>query len=246
MSVLLIALGALAIVYGVSVMLIWSGSGFFAVWYVIGAALAGCGVAMRMGAWQGLPRALRMFVGVAAALAAAITLGVGALILTTAHEPAPEGLDELVVLGAQVRPDGSPSTVLRYRLDTAADYLRENPSTRCIVSGGKGANEPCSEAEAMARYLESCGIDAARIELEDASTNTVENLRNSRALLADAGDAVGIVTNDFHVLRATRIAAKQGYANAHGIAAPSDAWYVPNNVLREVMGVVKDFLFGNM
>ena len=243
MSVLLIALGALAIVYGVSVMLIWSGSGFFAVWYVIGAALAGCGVAMRMGAWQGLPRALRMFVGVAAALAAAVTLGVGAPILTTAHEPAPEGLDELVV---QVRPDGSPSTVLRYRLDTAADYLRENPSTRCIVSGGKGANEPCSEAEAMARYLESCGIDAARIELEDASTNTVENLRNSRALLADAGDAVGIVTNDFHVLRATRIAAKQGYANARGIAAPSDAWYVPNNVLREVMGVVKDFLFGNM
>ena len=98
----------------------------------------------------------------------------------------------------------------------------------------------------MARYLESCGIDAARIELEDASTNTVENLRNSRALLAGAGDAVGIVTNDFHVLRATRIAAKQGYANARGIAAPSGAWYVPNNVLREVMGVVKDFLFGNM
>ena len=54
------------------------------------------------------------------------------------------------------------------------------------------------------------------------------------------------MTNDFHVLRATRIAAKQGYANAHGIAAPSDAWYVPNNVLREVMGIVKDFLFGNM
>ena len=107
MSVLLIALGALAIVYGVSVMLIWSGSGFFAVWYVIGAALAGCGVAMRVGAWQALPRALRMFVGVAAALAAAVTLGVGALILTTAHEPAPEGLDELVVLGAQVRPDGA-------------------------------------------------------------------------------------------------------------------------------------------
>lgn len=246
MSVLLIALGALAIVYGVSVMLIWSGSGFFAVWYVIGTLLAGCGVAIRVGAWRGLPRALRMFVGIAAALAAAITFGVAALILTTAHEPAPEGLDELVVLGAQVRPDGSPSTVLRYRLDTAADYLQKNPSTRCIVSGGKGANEPCSEAEAMARYLKSCGIDAARIELEDASTNTVENLRNSRALLADAGDTVGIVTNDFHVLRATRIAAKQGYANAHGIAAPSDAWYVPNNVLREVIGVVKDFLFGNM
>lgn len=212
MSILLIALGVAAIVYGASVMLIWSGSGFFAVWYAIGAALAGCGVAMRLGAWQAFPRALRMFVGVAAALAAAVTLGVAALILTTAHEPAPEGLDELVVLGAQVRPDGSPSTVLHYRLDTAADYLRENPSTRCVVSGGKGANEPCSEAEAMARYLESCGI----------------------------------VTNDFHVLRATRIAAKQGYANARGIAAPSDAWYVPNNVLREVMGIVKDFLFGNM
>lgn len=246
MSLLLIALGAASIAYGVSVMLVWSGSAFFAVWYAIGAALAGCGVAMRQGIWQALPWALRAVVGVAAALAGAVTLGVAALILTTAHTPAPGGLDVLVVLGAQVRSDGSPSTVLRYRLDTAADYLLDNPGTRCIVSGGRGANEPCPEAEGMARYLESRGIDASRIQLEDASTNTVENLRNSKALLDAPSDQVGIVTNDFHLLRAMRIAAKQGYANVHGIAAPSDAWYVPNNVLREVMGIARAFLLGNM
>lgn len=246
MSLLLIALGAASIAYGVSVMLVWSGSAFFAVWYAIGTALAGCGVAMRQGIWQALPWALRVAVGVVAALAGAVTLGVAALILTTAHTPAPGGLDELVVLGAQVRSDGSPSTVLRHRLDTAADYLLDNPGTRCIVSGGRGANEPCAEAEAMARYLESRDIDTSRIQLEDASTNTVENLRNSKALLDAPSDQVGIVTNDFHLLRAMRIAAKQGYANVHGIAAPSDAWYVPNNVLREVMGIARAFLLGNM
>lgn len=48
MSLLLIALRGGFDHYGVSVMLIWSGSTFFAVWYPIGAALA-CGIAMRPG-----------------------------------------------------------------------------------------------------------------------------------------------------------------------------------------------------
>ena len=246
MDVILIALGLASVGYGLSVMLVWSGSSFFAVWYAIGVALAGAGLAMRMGAWQQLPHALRLAAGVVAGAALAVTLAVAALILTTASEPTPAALDEVIVLGAQVRADGSPSTVLRYRLDTAVDYLRDNPTTRVVVSGGKGPNELCTEAEAMARYLESKGVDASRIVPEDASTTTVENLRYSKALLGSADDEVGIVTNDFHVLRATRIAARQGYAHAHGIAAPSDAWYVPNNVLREVMGVVKDALLGNM
>lgn len=56
-------------------------------------------------------------------------------------------LDYVVVLGAQVRKSG-PSKALRYRLDTAADYLRNSPDTICIVSGGKGANEPFPEDRA--------------------------------------------------------------------------------------------------
>lgn len=246
MGYLLIGAGAVCAAYGLTVMLAWSGTFFFAAWYAIGAALAAGGAAVRSGAWAALPAAARAAIAAAAAATLALSLGIGALVMGCAATAPSPGLDAIIVLGAQVRPDGTPSTVLRYRLDAAAAYLRENPGTRCIVSGGKGGNEPCSEAECMAAYLRESGIDDSRIVLEDRSRSTVENLRNSRELLGAGTGRVGIVTNDFHIFRACRIAARQGPSGACGISAPSDAWFLPNNLLREVACVAKDFLLGNI
>ena len=49
--------------------------------------------------------------------------------------------------------ENGPSRALQLRLDTAYDYLVENPDTIVIVSGGKGSNEPVSEAQGMYEYL---------------------------------------------------------------------------------------------
>ena len=57
---------------------------------------------------------------------------------------------------------------------------------------------------------------------------------------------MGIVTNNFHIFRATHIAEKCGYAKVYGIAAPSEFLMQGNNMLREFMGVMKDFLVGNI
>lgn len=114
------------------------------------------------------------------------------------------GLDYIIVLGAQVRKDG-PSPVLKYRLDKAVEYLNENPDTVCIVSGGQGSNEPWTEAEGMAQYLQEKGIDTARILTEDQSQTTEQNITNSKMLMKE-GASVGIVTNNFHVFRALQIA----------------------------------------
>ncbi|WP_322353888.1 YdcF family protein [Paratractidigestivibacter sp.] len=246
MGYVLIGLGAVCAAYGVSIMLVGSGTLFFVVWYVLGGAIAGAGLAVQTGAWAALPFAIRAAATAVAAAAVVLFLSVDAVIMTHAAAAPPADLEEIIVLGAQVRPDGTPSNVLRYRLDTAADYLRQNPRTRCIVSGGQGGNEPTTEAACMASYLREQGIDASRIVLEDRSRSTVENLRFSRGLLASPADRVGIVTNDFHAFRACRIAARQGLSGACGISAPSDPWYLPNNLLREVPCVVKDFLLGNM
>lgn len=88
-------------------------------------------------------------------------------------EHANPNLDYVVVLGAQVRKSG-PSKVLRYRLDTAINYLNENPGTICIVSGGKGPNEPVAEAQGMTNYLESYSIKKNRIIKEMKSKTTQE------------------------------------------------------------------------
>ena len=144
-----------------------------------------------------------------------------------------------------MREDG-PSVVLRYRLDTAISYLNENPNTICIVSGGQGFNEPFSEAEGMADYLIENGIEKSRILLEDESTNTLENIRNSKALMESSYNGVGIVTNNFHVFRAVQLAKAQGLENVCGIAADSSKIYLPNNVLRECCGILKDWLLNNI
>ena len=155
------------------------------------------------------------------------------------------GLDYIIVLRAQVRENG-PSVVLRYRLDAAADYLRDNPSTICIVSGGQGYNEPVSEAVAMRDYLVARGIDETRIRMEAASKNTVENMEFSKAFFDPAADSAGIVTNNFHLFRACGIARKAGIEHISEIPAPSTPLYLPNNLLREFLGVVKDTLAGNL
>lgn len=171
--------------------------------------------------------------------------GLSALIATTAAAAPPAGVDTLVVLGAGLRPDGYPSETLCFRLDAALAYLDENPETTCIVSGGQGFGEVKAEADAMAEYLEAHGLDEARITREDRSSTTAENVRNSSELLArDA--SVAIVTNDFHLYRALRIAHKNGLPGAHGLAAPTNPLYLPQATLRECAAIVKDALVGNL
>lgn len=155
------------------------------------------------------------------------------------------GADYVIILGAQWKTSG-PSYVLQKRLDAAAAYLKDNPDTLVIVSGGQGSNEPISEAQGMKEYLLGAGIEEDRIMMEDSSTNTNTNLLYSGRMLDKANDHVVLVTNNFHVFRACSIARHQGYAHLEGMAAGSYPGMLPNNLLREFFGVVKDFLVGNM
>jgi uncharacterized SAM-binding protein YcdF (DUF218 family) len=158
--------------------------------------------------------------------------------------PAP-GADYCIILGAQWKENG-PSYVLQKRLDAAVEYLNDNQGTKVIVSGGQGANEPISEAAGMKQYLIDAGIEEERIILEDTSTDTKENIVNSGSFLDMSNDRVVLVTNNFHVFRACGIAAKQGYAHVEGLAADSYPAMLPNNLLREFLGVLKDTFVGNM
>ena len=85
-----------------------------------------------------------------------------------------------------------------------------------------------------------------RLILEDQSTNTVENLRFSRKLIPQEVQRVGIVTSNFHVYRSLRLAKQQGFLDPVGISADSGVYFLPNNVLRECFGIVKDRLYGNL
>ena len=241
----LTVLGAASAVYGLLMAVLYPAGGFFLMWVALGAALVAVTWARRTGAWDRLARwARRLVVGAGVAVLVAVG-GLCALVATAAVMVPPPGLDCLVVLGAGLRPDGAPSEALAYRLDAALEYLEDNPQTRCVVSGGQGSGEVRAEADAMADYLTGRGLDGGRLTLEDRSEDTAENVRNSVVLLAP-GETVGIVTNDFHLYRALRIAARNGLPDAAGLAAPSNPLYLPQSVLRECAAIVKDVLAGNM
>ena len=184
----IVSIGALASLwYARAVYNTHTGTSFWLFWVAFALALGVWAAAIWFHWGRALPHAVRIPIGIVLGVALC-GFGVSqAAIASHMRDEGDRNLDYIIVLGAQVH-QGSPSLVLRYRLDRAAEYLRANPDTTCIVSGGQGPNEPYAEARGMADYLEhDAGIDASRIIEEPDSTTTVENLRNSRAIIDNAG-----------------------------------------------------------
>ena len=108
--------------------------------------------------------------------------GIAALI-----EP-PFDRDYLIVLGCGIRADGTPTPLLRGRLNRAIEfyYRQLNETGReliFVVSGGKGPDESIPESECMRNYLLEHGIRPGQILTEDRSTDTAENMRFSREVI---------------------------------------------------------------
>lgn len=220
-----------------------TGTWFFLIWGIMGIAFTLWGI-FRGRIWHAMPHWLHITAGTLFLLMLAVFLFTEGCIISGFSKNTDKELDYIVVLGAQLKTTG-PSRVLQYRLDTAYEYLTAHPDTKVIVSGGQGSNEPASEAQGMYDYLVKRGIEPGRIVLEDKSVNTEQNIRFSKEFLQADADKVGIVSNNFHVFRAVKLAKAAGYRNVVGIAAPATAFYLPNNMLREFFGVVKDFLMGH-
>ncbi|MGN0317705.1 MAG: YdcF family protein [Lachnospira sp.] len=168
-----------------------------------------------------------------------------ALIINGMSKKCPEKCDYMIVLGCKIRGDHITKS-LRRRLEAACEYANDNPETIIIVSGGKGPDENLSEAQAMRDYLVEHGISDERIIMEDKSTDTNENMMYSKEYIADSDASVAIVTSNFHLFRSIRIARHQGINNVYGIPSPSDKVLFINYMVREAVGIMKDFLFGNL
>lgn len=221
------------------------GTNFFLIWGILGFFLFLFGFFWEKGLAEILPGWLKTMAVILLSIGMIVFLIVEGCIISGFAAKETGELDYLVVLGAQLKSSG-PSRVLQMRLDKAYDYLMEHEDTLVIVSGGKGNDEPDTEAEGMYQYLVKRGIDPERIIKEDQSRNTAQNIEFSGQYLDRAKDRVGIVSNNFHIFRAVRLAKHAGYQHVSGIAAPSEAALLPNNMFREFFGVLKDLVVGNL
>ena len=151
--------------------------------------------------------------------------------------------DYLIVLGAGV--DGeTPSPILQDRINRAYTYLTEHPDTICIATGGKGDDENISEAQCIFNGLTAMGIAAERIWLEDQATSTVENLKYSKEMLEGKDGSVGVLSNEFHLFRASLIAKKQGLKPIFIAAPTSNTGARIGYTIREIVVLWKFLITG--
>ena len=99
--------------------------------------------------------------------------------------------DYIIIHGAGL--DGPrPTPLLAGRIDKALElWNKQHQHGKFVVSGGQGADEVVSEAQAMRDYLLEKGVPGDAILMEDKSTTTWENLRYSLAIInADRATSV--------------------------------------------------------
>jgi vancomycin permeability regulator SanA len=104
-----------------------------------------------------------------------------------------------LVLGAGLRPDGSPSTYLRRRLD-AARALYEDGTVRVILVSGDNGSVSHDEPSAMRDYLVETGVPADRIVLDAAGFDTHDSCVRAREVFG-VSQAV-VITQGYHLPRA--------------------------------------------
>lgn len=161
------------------------------------------------------------------------------LMLSVQANTSPENVP-VIVLGAQVYSEEKMGVSLTGRINAAYDYLLDNPQSSCIVTGGQGGDEPCPEALTEKNVLVKMGIDEDRIFLEDRSHNTRENLVFAKEIAEEQGlgEKVAIVTQGFHMYRATQLAKAAGFT-PYSLVAETDPLLFPEYYGRELLSLTK-------
>ncbi len=149
-----------------------------------------------------------------------------------------ENADCILVLGAGLRPDGSPSDMLRDRLAYALLLWEKGISDTLLVSGDR-ASATYDEVSAMKSYLVSHGVPEECILEDPAGFSTYDSLYRAKTVYGMKAPV--IVTQRYHLYRALYIA-KALDLEACGVN--SDPFTYRGQTLRdmrEVVARVKDF-----
>jgi len=159
-----------------------------------------------------------------------------------------EPSDYLILLGGGIDKNGKLPENVMFRVEKTAEYLSLHPETKCVVTGGTLYWLPYPEAPEIKRQLVLRGIDDNQILVEDQAQDTIQNLQLSCEILSEVEECsvdrilksrVMILTSDFHLARAERIANRLGYENAQGLGCKIMPIKVPHTYLREICAYVK-------
>lgn len=154
-----------------------------------------------------------------------------------------EKYDAIVVLGAGLKSDGTPSHMLEDRLRGAVEIYRAGVS-EIIVLSGDNSGEDYDEVSAMVKYCVDAGVPLEDIVRDDIGFSTYETMYN--VVCTMGYKRIIAVTQEYHMYRALYIAERMG-AEADGFATDyrSYSWQIKRDV-REIFARSKDLIKTNL
>ena len=148
--------------------------------------------------------------------------------------------DAIVVLGAGLRPDGTPSNMLEDRLKGAIELYEKGVSSKIILSGDC-SGEDYDEVSSMKKFCIDNGVPEDAIVRDDKGFSTYETMEN---VVEKMGyKSVIVVTQKYHLYRSVYIARRMG-ADADGFSTDYREyifWAQRKRDVRELVARIKDF-----
>ncbi|MBQ7384599.1 MAG: YdcF family protein [Clostridia bacterium] len=123
--------------------------------------------------------------------------------------------DCILVLGAGIRDDGTPSDMLKDRLTTAIGLYKLGYSRTLLLSGDRSGDH-YDEVAVMKKFCIENGVPEENIVCDGKGYSTYESVDNTRGV--GKYRKIIIVTQEYHLSRAIYIAQRMGL-EAHGICA---------------------------
>lgn len=154
-----------------------------------------------------------------------------------------EDFDCIIILGAGVRKDGSPTPMLSDRITVGYEAFIAGKSDIILVSGDS-KNENYTETIVMEEVLTGYGVDDSSIINDGYGLSTYESIWRVRNVYECK--KILIVSQGYHLYRAIYIAQKMGI-NAYGLDAALRPYYKqPWYSFREFLARFKDIIFTEM
>ncbi len=149
-------------------------------------------------------------------------------------------VDCILVLGCGVRPDGTPSLMLRDRLDMGLTLYQSGAAPKLLMSGDHSRAD-YDEVNAMKDYAMAAGVPSQDVFMDHAGFSTYESMYRARDVFC--AEKMIIVSQGYHLYRAVYDARALGL-DAWGVAAadiPYRGQLLRN--LREILARDKDFFY---
>lgn len=147
------------------------------------------------------------------------------------------GADCIMILGAGIKDDETPTPMLKDRLDTGIMLYEAGVATKILLTGDNGSKEH-NEIHVMLNYVKDAGVPEEDIFCDHAGFSTYDSMYRAKKIFQVSN--LIVVTQTYHQYRSLYIGEKLGL-RVMGVASDQMKYAgQPVREVREVLARVKD------